>query len=283
MRPQTIQIFLPDGDPRGVKIAEITSRTVEALLIPRSQLERGLKREELGKVGIYLLFGEDQEGNAAVYIGEAEDCGHRLKQHHKDPKKDFWTHAVIVVSKTNFFTKSHVKYLELHAYKEALTAGRFKLLNGSVPAQAHVSEPVVADLLDNFDTAKVLISTLGYNVFDKMSKASKKDILYCSGKDASATGDYTEDGFVVLKGSKFQKDTTKGAHSWILDLRNKLIHSEKLVESDGVYVLQADHLFKSPSAAAASVLGRAANGWTSWKFKDGRTLDEVYRKGDEEK
>ena len=36
---KTIQIFLPDGNPRSVKIAEITSRTVQAILIPRSKLD----------------------------------------------------------------------------------------------------------------------------------------------------------------------------------------------------------------------------------------------------
>ena len=32
-KPQTIQIFLPDGSPRSVKIAEITNRVVKAILI----------------------------------------------------------------------------------------------------------------------------------------------------------------------------------------------------------------------------------------------------------
>ncbi len=36
---KTIQIFLPDGNPRGVKIAEFTSRTIQAVLLPRAQLE----------------------------------------------------------------------------------------------------------------------------------------------------------------------------------------------------------------------------------------------------
>ncbi len=31
---KTIQIFLPNGNPRGVKIAEVTNRTVQAILIP---------------------------------------------------------------------------------------------------------------------------------------------------------------------------------------------------------------------------------------------------------
>lgn len=37
-RPQTIQIFLPGGDPRGVRVAEITTRIVRVIEVPRSQL-----------------------------------------------------------------------------------------------------------------------------------------------------------------------------------------------------------------------------------------------------
>jgi hypothetical protein len=34
---KTIQIFLPDGNPRGVKIAEFTNRTIQVVLVPRAQ------------------------------------------------------------------------------------------------------------------------------------------------------------------------------------------------------------------------------------------------------
>lgn len=37
-RPQTIQIFLPNGDPRGMRVAEITTRIVRVIEVPRSQL-----------------------------------------------------------------------------------------------------------------------------------------------------------------------------------------------------------------------------------------------------
>src|SRR6266478_2661705 len=35
---KTIQIFLPNGEPRGIRIAELTTRIVQAVLIPRSDL-----------------------------------------------------------------------------------------------------------------------------------------------------------------------------------------------------------------------------------------------------
>ena len=88
-RARTIQLFLPDGNPRGVKIAEFTSRTIQAVLVPRAQLDFACSRDELRNVGVYFLFGN--EGNSSlpqVYVGEAEDCATRLKQHHK--LKDWW-------------------------------------------------------------------------------------------------------------------------------------------------------------------------------------------------
>jgi len=37
--PKTIQIFLPSGDPTGVRIAEITTSVVRVIEFPRQELE----------------------------------------------------------------------------------------------------------------------------------------------------------------------------------------------------------------------------------------------------
>ena len=42
-------------------------------------------------------------------------------------------------------------------------------------------------------------------------------------------------------------------------------------------VFTQDYVFKSPSAAAAIVVGNNMNGWLSWKDKDGKTMDTVVR------
>lgn len=69
---KTIQIYLPDGDPQSLKIAEITSRTVQAMLIPRSKLDIAYKRDELKNVGIYFLIGYPEDGSKEIlYVGEA--------------------------------------------------------------------------------------------------------------------------------------------------------------------------------------------------------------------
>jgi hypothetical protein len=271
---KTIQIFLPDGNPRGIRIAEITSRTVAAIQIPRSKLEDAAKRRELNNVGVYLLFGES-ESKPSVYIGEAENSLARLRQHNKS--KDFWTHALVFISKTRFFTKSHIKYLEWICCETANKANRYLLENGNTPNQPHVSEPVEADLFDNFETMKILASSLGYPVFDQIKKPKNKEIIICKGKDAYADGEYTEEGLVVFSGSKAQLSETKTIAPTTKRVRESLKKREVLVEENGVLQFKIDHVFASPSAAAAVVLARRANGWQEWKYKDGKTLDEVKR------
>lgn len=272
---KTIQIFLPDGNPRSIKIAEITSRTVQAVLFPRSKIEEASSRNELNNVGVYLLFGPN-ENKPSVYIGEAENVMQRLKQHNKS--KDFWTHAITFTSKTQYFTKTHIKYLEWFCCEKALSANRYSLENGNSPTKPHVSESVEADLMDNFDTMQILISTLGYPVFDQIKSVVKKsELIYCKGKQAKAEGEYTDDGIVILKGSTCNLTETKTAHQYLVSTRNELLEKEILKEENGVLIFQTDHLFSSPSTAAGIVLARNANGWIEWKYSNGKTLDEVKR------
>ena len=278
-KPQTIQIFLPDGSPRSVKIAEITNRVVKAVLVPRNKLDYISTRDELNNVGIYFLFGESADGvKPIVYIGEAEDCLDRLKQHNK--KKEFWNYAVVMISKINAFTKSHVKYLEHIAIDKAKESNRYNTENVITPNKSFVTESMEADLLDSFDTIKILLSTLGFPVFDKIDKEdiTSKELLTLSGREIKAEGDLIDDGFIVFKGSQLKKNTAPSCHEYLINLREKLLQNKIIVEKGNNYEFIQDYIFNSPSTAGGVVLGRSTNGWTKWKNKEGNTLDEIKRK-----
>ena len=47
---------------------------------------------------------------------------------------------------------------------------------------------------------------------------------------------------------------------------------------DGKHILKVTLDFKTHSGASDFVLGGSTNGWVEWKNKDGKTLDELYRK-----
>ena len=61
-------------------------------------------------------------------------------------------------------------------------------------------------------------------------------------------------------------------------MRVKLLEEGILKEEKGVLVFTSDHIFSSPSAAAATILARSTNGWVYWKNSEGKTLDELKRK-----
>ena len=101
---KTIQIFLPTDEPRGIRVAELTTRIVQAVAIPRSDLATAKDRPELDHVAVYFLFGES-EGAAKpiVDIGQTEDIRKRLDQ--DNANKDFWQAAMIGISRTHGFNR----------------------------------------------------------------------------------------------------------------------------------------------------------------------------------
>lgn len=125
MTSATIKLFLPRGDAKSPRTAEISNWTGKAVAAPRTKLDELLAREELDKAGVYILIGSDPLTNAPrAYIGEAEVIRDRLKQH---KAKEFWVSAIVFVSKDENLTKAHVRYLERRLLEEAGKINRVTL------------------------------------------------------------------------------------------------------------------------------------------------------------
>lgn len=274
---KTIQIYCPSGEPRGVRIAEITTRIIQAVVVPRAKLDEGLRRPELAGVGLYVLFGDTSAMSLPLaYVGEAEDCCARLKQHNRN--KDFWNTAVAIVSRTGSFTKAHGKLLEWLAVRKAIAAGRFQLENVNAGSEPVVPEWMQADVAEVFETAEVLLSTLGLPLFEPAAGHTSDSVFFCKRGGADARGVYNEDGFVVLTGSIARRETTSSAHDGLLAKREELVSSGVLTKVREGFRFERDMAFSSPSAAAALVTGGSANGWIEWRDSAGKTLDDVYRR-----
>ncbi|MEX0818890.1 MAG: GIY-YIG nuclease family protein [Pirellulaceae bacterium] len=273
---KTLQIFLPTGEPRGIRIAELTTRIVQSVLIPRSDLAMAKARPELDHLSVYFLFGDSEEAaKPIVYVGQTEDVRKRLDYHNST--KDFWQTAVLVISKTHSFTQAHIKYLEYYCVKKAKEIGRYALNNDQIPSKPFVPEPMEADLLDGFETLATLLATLGYPVFEPIIKNDAAEQFYLKGKDSEAVGELVEDGFVVRAGAIARIEVVPSAQDTVPSMRKKLVESGVLVQEDGHLRFTQDYLFNTPSGAAAVVLGRTSNGWVDWKNGDGETLNEVKR------
>lgn len=278
---KTIQIFLPTGDPRGIRIAEITTRIVQVIEVPRSLLKDFLIMPESSQVAVYFLFGQsDESGEPKVYIGQTGDLRTRLSSHNKE--KDFWERAVILISRTNSLTQTHALFLEWHCLQMARKAARYGDENGNSGSKPHTPAPLEADCLEIFETGHTLLATLGFPLFDPVAKAAnsqgEKEVFFCTAAGANGRGLYTQEGFVVLKGSVGRRQNVPSILGTANErFRSRLIESGAMSEQGDTVVFQKDYLFNSPSMAAMAILGRTANGWVEWKSKDGKTLDELKR------
>lgn len=283
---KTIQIFLPHGDPRGIRVAEITTRIVRVIEVPRSLIGDFLSMPEAKQVGVYFLVGDTGDiENPQLYIGQSGGVGDRIVSHNKT--KDFWNRALIAVSLTNSLTQTHGSFLEWISIHDAAAAGRFVLENGNAGSQPYTPAPLQADCHEIHETVSTLLATLGYPVFTPVAKKligtetnSELELFFCKGSGANGTGLYTEEGFVVLKGSTGRREVVESIKgTWHESVRTKLLEAGVLVVDGESIVFTKDHLFGSPSTAALGLIGRTANGWHEWKDKQGKTLDELKRQG----
>jgi len=282
--PKTIQIFLPGGDPQGIRVAEITTRIVQVIDVPRSLLGEFFKMPESGQVAVYFLVGEAEDGTSqSVYVGQTGDLKQRLTSHNKD--KEFWQRALVLVSRTNSLTQTHALFLEWHCLQSVRKAGRYSDENSNSGSKPHTPAPLEADCMEVFETGKSLLATLGHPLFESVVRKAHgqetTDLFVCRASDADARGLYTEEGFVVLKGSSGRRDNVQSVKGTSTErFRNRLIDSGVIKIEGERAVFAKDHLFASPSMAAMAVMGRTANGWTNWRTEDGQTLDAVKRQPD---
>ena len=271
---KSISLFLIDGTPDGVIACELSNWTGKGYKIPRNNLKDVSNRSDLKKPGVYFLIGHNEDDKQTVYIGESEDVFKRLYPHQE---KDFWTEALVFISKDENLNKAHIKYLEFSLHDEAVEANRYKIFNSNVPTKPAISEAEIAVMSEFSTNLKLLVGALGFRIFEKLTKSltSKQDKYRIdAARGAVATGIMTTEGFVVFKGSKIASTEVPSMPESFKKKRAQII-SEKVVID---FEFTQDYLFSSPSTAAAVVMGRSANGLKEWKLKDGSNLGENEQK-----
>lgn len=277
---RTITTHLVDGNPNGIKIVDLSNRTIRAYLIPRAKLKEYKSNTELDRPAIYFLCERSGE---QVYIGECESFSGRVRDH--DQNKDFWEIAVIFITKDNGLEKGDIKYLESIAIQEAKDASRFKVVNGATPKKNRIHQFKQDTIEEFYQDLKLLISALGYPIFDKVleESATEDQIWYCKGRATEAKAIYNEQGFTVVEGSiidgterpSFVKRFPASA------ARRKVLLKEKATVIGGkmsLYKLKENITFSSANQAGEFCMGGYLNAWTTWKNKEGKTMDEVLRK-----
>ena len=276
---RALELFFIDGSPDGLLTAEVFNWTGHFLVAPRLQIKQALDRKEAGYSGVYILLG-DEGRQPLAYIGEGEDIGKRIREHNKG--KEWWNRAILITSTANNLNKSHIKYLEARLISLAQTTKRIKLENAIIPEAGGLTEPARANMEVFLDYVFMVLPALNIDFFiNNIRSVPSHDVSaeevpifeLKSPKHSIVARARLENGEFIVEKDSNARHEWEGKGDW--DSSYRKIHAELIqnnvlvVTATGTRehrVFALDYAFRSPSAAAAVVLGRPA-GSREWKLQ----------------
>jgi hypothetical protein len=192
-------------------------------------------------------------------------------------------------------TKAHARYLESRFLQIARDARRSEVINSTAPPVISLPEADVSDMEYFITQALIALPVLGVNVLRAPGRAANavthssaatgpvvdlapRFTLESRREERIARAVEVDGEFTVLAGSQ-ARHRQNGNGSYV-ELRNRLERDGTIDTTTDPAVFTKDHVFASPSAAAAVVAGRSANGRSSWvEDSSGLTYGEWQNRG----
>lgn len=279
---KSIELFLVNGTADSIITAELSHWNGKAIKIPRIEVA-ACKRDDVTEVGVYFLFGKDDDNADIVYIGESENVKERLVQHirdYPDKEKFYWNTAVIFIG--HDLNKALIRYLENRFVEIARKTKRYTVVTKNTYRNTVMKESQVAMMEEFIEDVQILLNTLGYKVLeplveeartaDPVAPQPETGMLSITSGNVNATGKVTAEGFVVLEGAAInEKISERSLSAGAIKQRADLLKLGKVKN----WVTTENILFSSSSAAAVFVLGYSVSGPRAWKAADGRCLKEI--------
>lgn len=270
-----LEMIYHNGQPDSIRSIRRNLSTMTTYVIPRPLLSEAKNISGINRPGIYYLINED-DGNKIVqlYIGQTRNGIARLDDHNRS--KDFWNKAIMFLAESKTFTLDMINGLEKFAIIKAQESKRYKVENNVVP-KYEIDEYDLAAVEEIYEEIQFIMATQGYKMNDAKCTINEADILHTTRNGITAYGVYNGEKFEVLDGSQINMNKPTHLQRYNRQ-REDLISQQSIINVDGKYILKVTLSFDTPSGAGQFILGGSINGWTEWKNKDGKTLDELYRK-----
>ena len=270
-----LEIIYHNGQPDGIRSIRRHLSTMTTYVIPRPLLAEAKKITGINRPGIYYLINENDENKIAqIYIGQTRNGVVRLDDHTRS--KDFWNKAIMFLADSKTFSLDMISGLEEYAIMKAHESNRYKVEN-SVKPKYEIDEYDLPSIEEVYEEIQFIMATQGYKMDNAKMSMNEADIFQTSRKGIIARGVYGGDKFQVLEGSEINLEKPVHLEKYNRQ-RKELYEKGDIVKQGNKYILTVTLEFNTPSGASDFVLGGSTNGWAEWKNKDGKTLDEVYRK-----
>lgn len=270
-----LEIIYHNGQPDGIRSIRRHLSTMTTYVIPRPLLSEAKKLTGINRPGIYYLISENEDNRIAqVYIGQTRNGVSRLDDHNRS--KDFWNKAIMFLADSKTFSLDMISGLEAYAIKKATESKRYKVEN-TVNPKYEIDEYDLPLIEEVYEEIRFIMATQGYKMENAKETLDEASILHTTRNGIRAIGVYDGEKFEVLVGSEI--DMSRKCHSDSMEKQRRIaFQNGDISGADGKYMLNVSVSFTSPSSAAMFVLGGSTNGWIEWKNKDGKTLDELFRR-----
>jgi hypothetical protein len=168
--PYTIRIFVPYGNPDGLRIIDRMNWTGLGIAFPREDWPKIKQRTEFGRAGVYVLSGRPDDDTdddlPTIYIGQADVVRTRLENHFVN--KDFWSDAAVFVSSTaGGLNRAHATWLEHALIHRAIKVNQSHLENSTEPQEPQLSEAERADTQAFLREILQILPLIGLNCFEQ--------------------------------------------------------------------------------------------------------------------
>jgi hypothetical protein len=166
--PYTIRIFVPDGDPEGLRIIDRMNWTGLGVVFPREAWPKIKQRHDFGKPGVYILIGyvSEEDDLPTLYIGQGDVVRARIDSHFQN--KDFWSKALVFVSSAGSggLNRAHATWLEYALIRRAVSAKQSHMENSTEPQEPALSEAEKADTRAFLREMLQILPLVGLNAFE---------------------------------------------------------------------------------------------------------------------
>lgn len=210
IEPFTIRIFVPDGDPEGVRIVDRLNWTGKGLVIPRDRWAAVKNRPEFEKAGVYILVGYGDDDQPIIYIGQADGVRGRIDNHAE--QKDFWNYVLVFVSTNTDLNRGHITWLEWALIKQADAANRASIHNSQRPSEPALGEGDKADTNAFLKQMLQIMPLVGVHAFEK----AKAIVPARTVQEATALGgsQTDKDTVIVPANEEGFRRVFLGEHCW---------------------------------------------------------------------
>ncbi len=166
MPAQMIRLVLVDGNPSGLRSAQVAGRTTIMTACPMATVSDLFGRQEARKAAVYLLIGPDPGGldRLAVYIGECDSLVERFRGRHHALDRAEWSEILVTTTVDGVLNKAHALHVEDYLRHLVVSGGRARDMTRAT-MRPTLDEGDLAFVAAFAADAVVLAKVLGVDVF----------------------------------------------------------------------------------------------------------------------